>query len=100
MNHQRTLAIGLILLSSISSAAIADRHEAITHTSQTPGTETPISRTIELRTLAKRWGLDQEEYQRYLDLIRGPLGKWSPDIDPLLALGMFAESPHKEQRYA
>ena len=100
MNHQRTLAIGLILLSSISSAAIADRHEAITHTSQTPGTETPISRTIELQTLAKRWGLDEEEYQRYLDLTRGPLGKWNPDLDPLLALGMFAESPQEEQRYA
>tara|TARA_R110002049_G_C9148678_1_gene560113 strand:+ start:2317 stop:2976 length:660 start_codon:yes stop_codon:yes gene_type:complete len=100
VNHQHTLAIGLILLSSISGAAIADRHEAVTHTSQTPGTETPISRTIELRTLAKRWGLDQEEYQRYLDLMRGPLGKWNPDLDPLLALGMFAESPQEEQRYA
>ena len=100
MNHQRTLAIGLILLSSISGAAIADTHEAVTHTSQTPGTETPISRTIELQTLAKRWGLDEEEYQRYLDLMRGPLGKWNPDLDPLLALGMFAESPQEEQRYA
>ena len=100
MNHQHTLAIGLILLSSISGAAIADTHEAVTHTSQTPGTETPISRTIEIRTLAKRWGLDEEEYQRYLDLMRGPLGKWNPGLDPLLALGMFAESPQEEQRYA
>ena len=96
MNHQCTLAIGLILLSSISSAVIAS--EALTNASQTPGTETPISRTIELQTLAKRWKLDQEEYQRYLDLMRGPLGKWNPDLDPLLALGMFAESPQEEQR--
>ena len=100
MNHQHTLAIGLILLSSISDAAIADTHEAVTHTSQTPGTETPISRTIEIRTLAKQWGLDEEEYQRYLDLMRGPLGKWNPGLDPLLALGMYAESPQEEQRYA
>ena len=100
MNHQRTLAIGLILLSSISSAAIADTNEALTNASKTPSTETPISRMIELQTLAKRWGLDQEEYQRYLDLMRSPLGKWSPDLDPLLALGMFAESPQEEQRYA
>ena len=100
MNHQRTLAIGLILLLSVSGAAIADTHETVTHTSQTPSTETPISRTIELQTLAKRWRLDQEEYQRYLDLMRGPLGKWNPDLDPLLALGMFAESPQEEQRYA
>jgi integrating conjugative element protein (TIGR03759 family) len=100
VNHQCTLAIGLILLSSISSAAIADTNEAITNVSQTLGTETPISRTIELQTLARRWRLDQEEYQRYLDLMRGPLGKWNQDLDPLLALGMFAESPQEEQRYA
>ncbi len=100
MNHQSTLAIGLILLSSISSAAIADMNEAVTNASKTPGTETPISQTNEVQTLAKRWGLDQEEYQRYLDLMRGPLGKWNPDLDPLLALGMFAESPQEEQRYA
>ena len=100
MNHQGTLAIGVILLSFIFSAAIADTNEALVNSSQTPDTETPISRTIELRTLAKRWRLDHEEYQRYLDLMRGPLGKWSPDIDPLLALGMFAESSQEERRYA
>ena len=100
MNHLGTLAKGVILLSFISSAAIADTNEALANSSQTPDTETPISRTIELRTLAKRWRLDHEEYQRYLDLMRGPLGKWSPDLDPLLVLGMFAESSQEERRYA
>jgi len=100
VNSQRTFAIGLILLSSMSCAVIADTNEVLANASQTPATETPISQTIELRTLAKRWGLDKEEYQRYLDLMHGPLGKWNPDLDPLLALGMFAESPQQEQRYA
>jgi len=100
MNHHRTVAIELILLASISCAAIADTNEVLANASQTPATETPISQTIELRTLAKRWGLDKEEYQRYLDLMHGPLGKWNPDLDPLLALGMFAESSQEEQRYA
>ena len=81
-------------------APIADMNEAVTNASKTPGTETPISQTIEVQTLAKRWGLDQEEYQRYLDLMRGPLGKWNPDLDPLLVLGMFAESSQEERRYA
>ena len=100
MNRQRTLVVGLMLLSSLSSTAIAETNEVLAGASQTPATETPIRRTIELQTLARRWGLDQEEYQRYLDLMRGPLGKWNPDLDPLLALGMFAESPQEEQRYA
>ena len=100
MNHQRTLAIELILLASISCAAIADANEVLANARQTPAIETPISQTIELETLAKRWGLDKEEFQRYLDLMHGPLGKWNPGLDPLLALGMFAKSSQEEQRYA
>ena len=57
MNHQRTLAIGLILLSFISSAAIADTNGTLTNASQTPGAETPISRTIEIRTYGKGMGI-------------------------------------------
>ncbi len=100
MNSQTTLAIGLVLLSSISITSIADAAETLMNAAQTPSTETPISLTIELKTKAKRWSLDQGEYQRYLDLMQGPLGKWNPDLDPLLALGMFATSSQQEQRYA
>lgn len=49
---------------------------------------------------AKRWGLDDDEYQRYLHVIQGPLGRWNPNIDPVMALGMFAESEAERERYA
>lgn len=100
MNSHWTLAIGLVLLSSITTTAIADTTETLMNASQTASIETPVSRTLELQTLAKHWELDRGEYQRYLDLMQGPLGKWNPDLDPLLALGMFAESPQLERRYA
>ena len=100
MNSQTTFAIGLVFFSSISTTSIAYAADILTNSAQTPSTETPISLTLELKTKANHWGLDGREYQRYLDLIRGPLGKWNPDIDPLLALGMFAESTQQEQRYA
>lgn len=90
----------LILLAFMSGAVIADTAETLEGVSKTPSAETSVSRTVELKTLAKRWSLDQEEYQRYRDLIQGPLGKWNPDLDPLLALGMFATSRQQEQRYA
>ena len=67
---------------------------------QTPVRETPISQTQIIQQDAARWSLDIGEYQRYLDLIRGPLGKWNPSIDPLMALGMFADTPQQSQRYA
>ena len=100
MNSQTTLAIALVLLSSISTTAIAGTAETLMNAAQTPSTETPISLTIELKTKAKLWSLDPDEYQQYLDLMQGPLGKWNPDLDPLLALGMFATSPQQEQHYA
>jgi len=67
---------------------------------ESPGTETSFRITPDVQTQAKLWSIDESEYQRYLELMQGPLGKWSPDIDPLLALGMFAESQQQEQRYA
>lgn len=100
MNRPRITTSVLILIVAIVGTAIADTNEILASASQTPSVETPISRTLELKTIAKYWGLDNSEYQRYLDLMRGPLGKWNPDLDPLLALGMFAASPQQEQRYA
>ena len=100
MKYLQRLPLVLIFLLSISNTVVADKSLASSAVIQTPSTEIPISRTIELQTLAKQWGLEQEEYQHYLGLMRGPLGKWNPDLDPLLALGMFAKSPQQEQRYA
>jgi len=67
---------------------------------QTPVRETPVTQTQIIQQDAVRWSLDISEYQRYLDLIRGPLGKWNPSIDPLMALGMFADTQQQSQRYA
>ncbi|WP_101757302.1 TIGR03759 family integrating conjugative element protein [Oceanicoccus sp. KOV_DT_Chl] len=100
MNSLRITPSILISMVAIVCTANADKNEALSSVSQTPDTETPVSQTLELKTLATHWGLEQSEYQRYLSLMRGPLGKWNPDLDPLLALGMFATSIQQEQRYA
>lgn len=100
MNHPRITTSVAILIVAIAQKSIADTNETLASASQTPSVEMPVSRTLELQTLAKHWELDRGEYQRYLDLMRGPLGKWNSDLDPLLALGMFATSPQQEQRYA
>lgn len=100
MNLRRVRVSVVMIVVVIARAAIADTHETLARDSQTPSVETPISRTLELHTLAKHWELDRQEYQRYVDIMRGPLGKWNSDLDPLLALGMFAASPQQELRYA
>ncbi|MBA5201365.1 TIGR03759 family integrating conjugative element protein [Pectobacterium aroidearum] len=50
--------------------------------------------------LAQDWGLNTEEWQRYRELMEGPLGTYSPNLDPLSALGIEAHSDDERQRYA
>ncbi|MBN3228177.1 MULTISPECIES: TIGR03759 family integrating conjugative element protein [Pectobacterium] len=50
--------------------------------------------------LAQDWGLNAEEWQRYRELMEGPLGTYSPNLDPLSALGIEARSDDERQRYA
>ena len=49
---------------------------------------------------ASEWGLKSEEWQRYRRLMQGPLGVYSPNLDPLTALGIEARDPQEQQRYA
>ena len=50
--------------------------------------------------LARDWGLRPEEWARYRQLMQGPLGIYSPNLDPLTALGIEARSDEERRRYA
>lgn len=50
--------------------------------------------------LARDWGLRPEEWTRYRQLMQGPLGIYSPNLDPLTALGIEARSDEERNRYA
>ncbi|HGX3311200.1 TPA: TIGR03759 family integrating conjugative element protein [Pseudomonas aeruginosa] len=71
-----------------------------------PGTAMPpkdrpvhIEQTREQR-LASDWGLRTEEWERYHEIMKGPLGIYSPNLDPLTALGIEARSDAERRRYA
>ena len=49
---------------------------------------------------ASSWGLRPEEWGRFQQLMQGPLGTYSPNLDPLSALGIEAQSNSERQRYA
>lgn len=49
---------------------------------------------------AQAWGLDQKEFERFESIMKGPRGTWSPNIDPLTALGLEARTPAERQKYA
>jgi integrating conjugative element protein (TIGR03759 family) len=50
--------------------------------------------------LARDWGLRPEEWARYRQLMQGPLGIYSPNLDPLTALGIEARSDEERNHYA
>lgn len=67
---------------------------------QSAAVRSAMDPTVVSANEAKRWGLDTTEYQRYLSIIEGPLGRWNRTIDPVMALGMFAETDVERRRYA
>ncbi|MDR0578714.1 MAG: TIGR03759 family integrating conjugative element protein [Candidatus Accumulibacter sp.] len=49
---------------------------------------------------ANDWGLRPDEWTRYRQLMQGPLGIHSPNLDPLTALGIEARDDEERTRYA
>lgn len=49
---------------------------------------------------AKEWGLRDDEFARYRELMEGPIGVYSPNLDPLSVLGVEARSDEERRRYA
>ncbi len=49
---------------------------------------------------AASWGLTEQEWSRFEQIHAGPRGIWSPNLDPLTALGVEAETDQERQRYA
>ena len=50
--------------------------------------------------LAKQWGLRDDEFARYRELMEGPIGVYSPNLDPLSTLGIEARTDEERRRYA
>ena len=59
------------------------------------------SERIRTRTeQAEAWRLTERDWERYESLMEGPRGIWSPNLDPITALGVEARSAEERRRYA
>ena len=73
-----------------------------------PDRNAPVAVSREQATLTRRsdeqqaqdWGLLPDEWTRYRHLMQGPLGVYSPNLDPLTALGIEARDDTERTRYA
>lgn len=99
MNMQKLKLIILLLIGlfsySLANAATTKQTESATEYSTTLKERQP-----EITRQAQQWGIKPEEYRRYQELMDGPLGIYSPGLDPLTALGISARSDQERRYYA
>ncbi|CAM8819933.1 TIGR03759 family integrating conjugative element protein [Burkholderia pseudomallei] len=97
-SHVVCAAALLMGAASIAGAATAQTRVA----ASTPATPSERASPIAMSdaTRAHAWGLGTAEWSRYEQLMQGPLGIYSPNIDPLTALGINARSDAERQHYA
>ena len=89
-----TVLLGLPLLTN-SLTAGAESHQSVIEKSLP---QEHVSSALE-QSKAQAWGLKPEEWRRYQQLMAGPLGVYSPGIDPLTALGIEARDGEELRRY-
>lgn len=97
----RWLALAISALSTSALRAQAPTH--ITPSAPTPQLTTaqrPSSEQDLWAQSARDWGLTREEWARYRQLMHGPLGIYSPTLDPLTALGTEARNDGERRHIA
>ena len=86
--------LALLLLGLLSGSALADMAETQRLDSDLQDLQRADTHA------AQHWGLTEQEWTRFEEIQRGPRGYWSPNLDPLTALGVEARDAAERQRYA
>jgi integrating conjugative element protein (TIGR03759 family) len=103
MTRVESVALAILIALTAAPSRNADAQSASTPSSATRVTATQSQATLDAQQeqrLAEAWSLKREEWTRYQELMRGPLGIYSPNLDPLTALGIEARSEEERKRYA
>ena len=93
MNLDKRLGIALLLFAAMPVWAQEGHQSESTRIDQTRLEQSN-------QQAAEAWGLNQQEYRRYESIMEGARGNWSPNLDPLTALGLEARSQAERQKYA
>lgn len=91
-----SFCLGLTLNTLVVNAKDLTAKETFTRFSST--TSIPSSLSFSQEQLAHMYGLDMKQWQQYQTLLKGPRGLWSPNIHPLMALGMCRGIKKTERR--
>ena len=96
----RFVSLLLALLVAAASASAMAQNAPSTDSRIARSQDRPATDAALDERLARDWGLQPEEWARYRQLMQGPLGVYSPNLDPLTALGIEARTDQERRRYA
>ena len=103
MNRIKGMVIkgmALTLLCAGSLAATGVHASVSTGRSATAPQQQDTTTEERTRTPGTEWGLSDREWQQYEQVLKGPRAIQSPGIDPLMALGLEADSDSERRRFA
>jgi len=98
MKHPIVLAVAL--LTALPLPALSQPVPTVQSRVEQSRVTQSQSDPVQDERLAREWGLRADEWTRYRQLMQGPLGIYSPNLDPLSALGVEARSDEERRRYA
>jgi len=99
----RTAVVQQVLVLCAALLASVSVHAQTTTAAESRVVESRDRSTTEAELderLANEWELNLDEWARYRELMRGPLGIYAPNLDPLTALGIEARTDEERRRYA
>ena len=94
----RALLPTVVCLASLLAMGVAMGNPVTTQSRILDSLSAPLGRSDSKQ--AASWGLTEQEWTRFEQIQAGPRGFWSPNLDPLTALGVEAETDQERQRYA
>ena len=94
----RALLPAVVCLASLLATGAAIGNPVATQSRIQDTQSAPLGRSDSEQ--AASWGLTEQEWTRFEQIQAGPRGFWSPNLDPLTALGVEAETDQERQRYA
>lgn len=89
---------GLLCLALALCASTAHADSGLITERRTPTEASKLTPTEQAQS--QQWGLSKEEWLRYKLLMQGIRGRLSPNISPIEALGIHAQSDEERRRYA
>ncbi len=95
------LLVSVILLSVFSSFIYAKENN--TSFKKTKYKDSLLKQSETKKSIyrnAKMWGITIEDWARYKEIMKGPQGIWTPNLDPLMALGLNAKTENERRRIA